>query len=62
MSKEISCQYIHSIVHSSMAVQAFAGPWPVFQFRNPIHIRQDSLDRGSAHHKAATYTQNSINT
>jgi hypothetical protein len=33
-----------------------------FQFLDPIHRRYDSLDGGSAHSKAATYTQNNINT
>jgi hypothetical protein len=31
----------------SMALQPF-GPWPLFQFLNPIHSWQDSLDGGSA--------------
>jgi hypothetical protein len=33
-----------------------------FQFLNPIHSREDSLDGGSAIRKAATYTQNNTNT
>jgi hypothetical protein len=37
----------------------FVGPWPLFQFLNPI---QDSLDGGSAHRKAAIYTENNKNT
>jgi hypothetical protein len=45
-----------------MALQPFVGPWPLFQFLKPIHSRQDSLDRGSGRRKAATYTQNNINT
>jgi hypothetical protein len=36
----------------------FVGPWPLFQFLNPIHSRYDSLNGGSGRHKAATYTQN----
>jgi hypothetical protein len=40
-----------------MAVQPF-GPWPIFQFLNPIHSQWDSLDGGSDRRKAATYTQN----
>jgi hypothetical protein len=32
-----------------------------FQFLNPIHSRWDSLDGGSAHRKAVTYTQNNTN-
>jgi hypothetical protein len=45
-----------------MALQPFVGPWPLFQFRNPIHSRYDPLDGGSANRKASTYTQDSINT
>jgi hypothetical protein len=26
--------FIHSFVHSSMALQSFVGPWPLLQFRN----------------------------
>jgi hypothetical protein len=33
-----------------------------FQFLNPIHSRFDSLGGESARRKAATYTQNNINT
>jgi hypothetical protein len=33
-----------------------------FQFLNPVHSRQYSLDGGSARRKAATYTQDSTNT
>jgi hypothetical protein len=46
----------------SMALQPFVEPWPLFQFLNPIHSRQDSLDGGSARRKAATYIQNNTNT
>jgi hypothetical protein len=45
-----------------MAVQPFVGPWPLFQFLDPIHSRQDSLDGGSYRCKASTYTQNNTNT
>jgi peptide methionine sulfoxide reductase MsrA len=45
-----------------MALQTFVGPWPLFQLLDPIHTRKDSLDRGSAHRKASTYTQNNTNT
>jgi hypothetical protein len=41
-----------------MLLQPFVGPWPLFQFLDP----QDSLDGGSVHRKAATYTQNNTNT
>jgi hypothetical protein len=37
-------QNIHSFIHSSMALQHFVGPWPLFQFRNPTHSRRDSLE------------------
>jgi hypothetical protein len=33
-----------------------------FQFPNPIHSRQDSLDEWSARRKAGTYTQGNTNT
>jgi hypothetical protein len=26
-------------IHSTMALQPFVGPWPLFQFRNPIQSR-----------------------
>jgi hypothetical protein len=42
-----------------MALRPFE-PWPLFQFLNPIHSRQDSLDGGSARRKAATYTETSM--
>jgi hypothetical protein len=45
-----------------MALQPFVGPWPIFQFLDPIRGRQDSLDGGWARRKASTYTQNSTNT
>jgi hypothetical protein len=41
-----------------MVLQSFVRPWPLIQFLDPIHSRQDSLDGGSARRKAATYTQN----
>jgi hypothetical protein len=41
-----------------MALQPFVGPWPLFQFFDLIHSRQNSLDGGSALRKASTYTQN----
>jgi hypothetical protein len=45
----------------SMALQPF-GPWLIFQFLEHIHSWQDSSDGGSANRKAATNTQNNINT
>jgi hypothetical protein len=49
---------IHWVIHSSMAVQPFVGPWSLFHICNPIHILYYSLDGGSARQKASTYTQN----
>jgi hypothetical protein len=45
-----------------LAPQAFVVPWPLFQFLGPIHSLQESLDGGSAHRKASTYTRDSTNT
>jgi hypothetical protein len=43
-------------------LQPFVGPWPLFQIRNPIHGRQNSLDGASTLSKASAYTQDSIST
>jgi hypothetical protein len=45
-----------------MAVRPFVGSWQLFQFLDRIHSRQDPFDGGSVSYKAATYTQNNINT
>jgi hypothetical protein len=45
-----------------MALQPFVGLWTLFQFLDSVHSRQDSMDEGSARHKASTYTQNNTNT
>jgi hypothetical protein len=45
-----------------MGLEPFVGPWPLFQFFDPIYSRQDSLDGGSARRKVSTYTQNNTNT
>jgi hypothetical protein len=45
-----------------MDLQPFVGPWPLFQFLDPVHSRQDSLDGESARRKTATYTQNNTST
>jgi hypothetical protein len=37
-----------------ITVQPFVGPWPLFQFLDPIHSRSVVLDGGSARRKAAT--------
>jgi hypothetical protein len=59
------CDFINKSVFIplslSMAQQPF-GPWPLFQFLNPIHSPLDSLDGESARRKADTYTQNNTNT
>jgi hypothetical protein len=36
-------------------------PWSLFQSLDPIDSRYDSLDGGSAHRKAYTYTQGNTN-
>jgi hypothetical protein len=51
-------QYVLFFKHSSMALQLFVGPWPLFQFRNPIYSRYHSLDRGPDRHRT---TQTQIN-
>jgi hypothetical protein len=33
-------------VYLSMALQPFVGPWPLFQFLNPIHSPYDSMNGG----------------
>jgi hypothetical protein len=45
-----------------MALQPTVGFWPLSQFLDPIHSRQDSLDGGSARRKAATCTQDNTDT
>jgi hypothetical protein len=45
-----------------MVLQPSVRPRPLFQFRNPIDVRQDSLDGGSARRKADPYTQDRTNT
>jgi hypothetical protein len=45
-----------------MALQPVLGPWQLFQFLDLLHSPYDSLVGGSARHKAATFTQDSINT
>jgi hypothetical protein len=36
--------FIIIIIIIIMALQPFVGPWTLFQFLDPIHSRQDSLD------------------
>jgi hypothetical protein len=52
----IATGLLHNII--IMVLQPFVGPWPLFQFLDPIHSRQVSLDGGSARRKASTYTHN----
>jgi hypothetical protein len=50
-------------IYLSVALQPFAGPWPLFfSLSLSTHRRQDSLDGGLTRRKAATYTQNNTNT
>jgi hypothetical protein len=56
------CLIIIIIIIIIMAQQPFMELWPLFQFLDPIHSRQDPLDGGSARRKASTHTQNNTNT
>jgi hypothetical protein len=58
---EVRLEYLHLYI-SLWLYSPFVGPWPFYQFLNCIHSRYDSLDGGSAHLKAAAYTQNNTNT
>jgi hypothetical protein len=49
-----------SSTYLSKALEPFVGPWPLFQFLNPIHSWKASLDGGLARRKAATYAQNAV--
>jgi hypothetical protein len=60
--KKCWCAVEEICLRVSMASQPFVGPWPLFQLLHPIYSRLDSLDGGSALRKAATYTQDNINT
>jgi hypothetical protein len=56
-----TCTSVYLFIHSSMALQPFAGPRPLLQFRNLfLHSQYDSLDGVSARREAATYTQKNI--
>jgi hypothetical protein len=44
-----------------MALQPFFGPWPLFQFLDPLHSRLDFLDGGSARRKAHSTTRTNNN-
>jgi hypothetical protein len=68
--KSCQCYYITIIITIIiiiiiiiiMALQYFVGPWPLFQFLDPLHSRQDSLDEEWACGKASACTQNNTNT
>jgi hypothetical protein len=49
-----STSFIASII--IMALQAFIGPLPLFQFLDPVLSRWNSLDGGSARRKSSIYT------
>jgi hypothetical protein len=49
---------MYASIYLFTTLQPFVGPWPLFQFLNPIHSRQDFLDAESGRRKAAIYTQN----
>jgi hypothetical protein len=53
---------IYPIQSTYLWLYSPCGPGPLFQFLNPIHSRQDSLDVGSARRMVDTYIQNNINT
>jgi hypothetical protein len=53
------CAHILSVGHYGSTAVCWA--LAAFRFLNPIHSQYESLDGGSAHHKAATYTQNNTN-
>jgi hypothetical protein len=53
----INKNYVPSI-YLSMSRQPFLFDLGAFQFLVLLHSLWDSLDEESAHHKAATYTQN----
>jgi hypothetical protein len=57
MNSELFYYYYYYWLYS-----LFVRPWPLFQFLNPIHNWQDSLEGGSARHKGGTYTQDNTNT
>jgi hypothetical protein len=45
-----------------MALQPFVGPWPLLQFLDPIHIRYDSFNGGSACREASLPTHRTTQT
>jgi hypothetical protein len=49
------------VLKHTMALQPFVGPWPLFQFLDPINSRLDSLDGGSARDELFIYTHNITN-
>jgi hypothetical protein len=61
-TKRLICVVEAISIYLFIGLQPFVVPWPLFQFLNPIHSQQDSLDGGSVRQKASTYTQNDTNT
>jgi hypothetical protein len=47
---------IHPTILPPLALQPFVGPWPLFQFLDPIQSA-GPFERGSARHKDATCIQ-----
>jgi hypothetical protein len=59
----ISPRCVLALLHSYLSVSVYGSTalcWALaaFQFLDPIHSRQDSLDGGSARRKASNYIQN----
>jgi hypothetical protein len=48
--------FIRSFIHSSMALQPFVGPWPLFQFLNLFTQTVGLLGRVNSLSQGATYT------
>jgi hypothetical protein len=49
--------YLPTYLPTYLWLYSPCGPWPLFQFLNPLYSRMDSLDGGSASRKAVTHTQ-----
>jgi hypothetical protein len=55
------CSLTVIFIYLSMDLQPFVGPWPLLQFLDFYTVSR-TLDKGSAHRKATTYTQDCTNT
>jgi hypothetical protein len=53
---------IRYIIHLSMALQPFVGPYPIFSFLILYTVGRTPCTGGSVRRKASTYTQNKTNT